>query len=178
MDSMSAVSSPQMNASVPKLNSISKSNPVPKTLGPMNPFSRACSMAIRSLLHGQMVPLPDVEIALRRADRIAADEQALDDGVRIALGERPVHLAHVADDVFRVLFLAPADLPLLAGEEAAAAPAAQARPYHLVDHVVGRHAGHRLLRGEIALHGDVLVDVLRVDLAAGAEDDLVLLFME
>src|SRR5512139_455838 len=48
MDSMRAVSSPQMNASVPKLNSMSKSKPIPNTFGPRKPFSRACSMAVLS----------------------------------------------------------------------------------------------------------------------------------
>ena len=73
-----------------------------------------------------------VDVALVGADRVGADQHALDDRVRVALEHRAVHeragvaLVGVAEDVLLVAVGLGAELPLEAGGEAGAAAAAQA----------------------------------------------------
>ncbi len=135
-------------------------------------------------LDGEGVFRADVDVALVRAHGVAADDHRLEDGVGIALQGRAVHvragvaLVRVADHVLLSLGLLGGRLPLDAGGEPGAAAAAEARLLHLGDNLLGRHLEEHLLERLVAVAGDVVLDLLRVDDAAVAEDDAELLLVE
>ncbi len=82
-----------------------------------------------------------------------------------------VALVAVADEVFRRSLFLGAGGPLLPRGEAGASAAAEAGEEDLVDDGRGRHLGQGLGQGLVAVEGDVLLDLLRVDPAAVAQDD-------
>ena len=120
-------------------------------------------------LHRQGVFVAHVDVALAGADGIGPDDHALDDGVGVALHDRPVHegpgvaLVAVADDELYHALGFPAQAPLAAGGETAAAPAPEPRALHLVDDLVGGHGEQRLAERPVAPHGQVVVQALGVD---------------
>ena len=140
---------------------------------------------LAGLVDGVLQPLdrqrvlgPQVDEALLGADGVGADGHALDEAVRVAFQHRPVHerpgvaLVGVAEDVLDVRLGLPGELPLEPGGEAGAAAAAQAAAEHFAHHLVGLHLGEDLGQGLVALAGDVLLDLERVDDARVAQDDL------
>ena len=133
---------------------------------------------------GQGVLGTDVDVALIAAGGHAGDEHALDDGVGVALHDGPVHeragvaLVAVAHHIFLAGGLFPHALPLAAGGEAAAAPAPQAGVGDLLADLLAGHLKQGLLKGGVAVPGDVLVDILRVGGAAVLQHHPVLLFVE
>ena len=64
-----------------------------------------------------------------------------------------------------------AELPLLAGGEAGAAPASQSRLFNSVDNLLGRHFFQDFFQGFKAAGGDVVLDPLRVDATAVAQNN-------
>ncbi len=96
-------------------------------------------------LHGERILGAHVDVALVRADRVAADDHALEHGVRVAVQDGGVHegagvaLVGVADEVLHVARRLTRELPLGAGREAGPATAADARRRDLVDDLLGRH---------------------------------------
>ena len=102
----------------------------------------------------------------------------------VALQRRAVHvrariaLVGVADHVLLALRLLLGELPLHAGREARAAAPAKARLQHLVDDLLRRHLEEDLLDRLVAVARDVVLDLLRIDHAAVAQDDAVLLLVE
>ena len=126
----------------------------------------------------------DVDEALGRADRVAGDDHGLEDAVGVALQRRAVHvgagvaLVRVADHVLLPLGLGLRELPLEARREAGAAAAAEAGLQHLLDDLLRRHLEEHLLDRLVAVARDVVLDLLRVDDAAVAQDDAVLLLVE
>ena len=136
---------------------------------------------------GDGVFRPHVDIALMGAHGVARDGHSLQNGMGIALQYGAVHegagvaLVGVAADVFdavgtdRVV----GELPLHAGGEARAAPAPEAGGLHRVDDLLGRDAlGEDPAQGGIAVRADVLVNILRVDDAAVAQGDTLLVLVE
>ncbi len=125
-----------------------------------------------------------VDVAHLRADGVAGEDHALDQGMGVALERRTVHeragvaLVRVADDVLGPALRLPGQLPLRAGGEAAAAAAAQPGANQLVDHALGGHLAERLLETAVAVHREVVVERLGVDEAAVGEDDAELLLLE
>ena len=126
----------------------------------------------------------DVDEALLGADRVGADRHRLDDAGGVALHDRAVHerarvaFVGVADDVLLVGLHARGDLPLEARREARAAAPADARVEHLLHDVHRLHLRERLGEALVALVGDVLLEVLRLDEAAVAQRDALLLGVE
>ena len=121
------------------------------------------------------------------ADGARADDHALQHGVRVTFDDAPVHegagiaLIGVADDDrFHVTRLGgvAAGLPFDAGWESAAAAAPQPRALDLGDDLLRAHLGDRLHQGGIAVDSDVIVDPLRIDDAAVAEHNQLLLGKE
>ena len=104
--------------------------------------------------------------------------------MRVALQDGAVHerarvaLVGVAADELLVGLGGRRELPLHAGGEARAAAAAQAGLEHDVDDLLRGHLGEDLAQGLVAVKGDVLLDVLRVDDAAVAQRDALLLLVE
>jgi hypothetical protein len=108
----------------------------------------AWAMAFFRPLDGQRILGPDVDVGLGRADGVGGDGHALEQPVRIALDDRPVHeragiaLVGVADQVLLVARCCQRELPLPAGgEAAAAAPAQPALDFHAEQPVTRRLAG-------------------------------------
>ena len=97
------------------------------------------------VVDGHGVFVANIDIALVRADGKGADDHALQNAVRIALHQAAVHkragvaLVAVADDVLDFVMGLAGGLPLVAGGEASATPAAQARLLHLVDNLLRLH---------------------------------------
>jgi hypothetical protein len=131
-------------------------------------------------LYGQWVFRAHVDVALFRADGVGGDGHALEDAVGIALEDRPIHegagvaLIAVADHVFWVSLGLPHGLPFFARGEARAAPAPQAGTADLGNDLLRGHLGEDFGQGFVAAHGDVFLDLFRIDLAAVLEDDLLL----
>ena len=101
---------------------------------------------------------------------------ALEDG---AVHERArVALVGVAAHVLLALGLRGGKRPLAAGREARAAAAAKAGTGHHVDDLGGGHLAQHLAQRLVAVEGNILVDVLRIDHAAVAQRDALLLFVE
>ena len=103
--------------------------------------------------------------------------------MRVALEHRAVHerarvaLVAVADEVLDCPsggIVGVGELPLLPGGEARAAAAAQPGGQDLLDDLLGRHAREHLVEGLIAVGLQVVVDVLGVDDAHVAQDQLLL----
>ena len=103
--------------------------------------------------------------------RIAFDLVAVHVGAGVAL-------VGIADDVFGVGFGLGEEVPLVAGEKARAAAAAQTRGFDLLDDGVGAAIDEDLIERLIAADGDVLLDVGGADEAAVAENDFLLAFEE
>ncbi len=127
-------------------------------------------------LLGQGHLAPDVEEGLAAADRVAGEQDALDQLVGIALHEDAVlvgaGLALVAvDDEVAGPHAGRAEAPLDAGREAGAAPTEEAGRLDLVDHR-GRGHGQRLAQGLVAAGGLVAGQGVRVVVAEAAGDDL------
>jgi len=135
-------------------------------------------------VHGQRILRPDVDVAPLRADGVARNRHALDHAVRVALHDGAIHectgvaLVRIADNELLLTGIAAAKLPLAAGGEACAAAAAQPGALHHVDDRLRRHLRQRLAEGQIAAGCQVLVDILRIDQAAVAQGDALLLAVE
>jgi len=128
-------------------------------------------------LDGQRVFVADVDESLRGADGLGPDDHPFEDGVGVGLEDGAVHkgarvpFVAVADDVLRRPRLLGAGRPLLARGEARPAAAPQSRGGDLGQDRFGGHLGQGLAQRFVAVEGDVLFDLLRVDPAAVAEDD-------
>ena len=113
----------------------------------------------------------DVDEALAGADGIGRDGHALDDAMRIAFHHAAIHegagvaLVAVADHILHVARGLGHRAPLQAGGIAAAAAPAQAALGDAVNHAVGRHLGERRQQRLVAVAGDVVVDLFRIDVA-------------
>ena len=114
----------------------------------------------------------DVDVALVGIDGITSDAHGFQDGVGIAFQHGTIHeragvaFVGVADHVLVGGLVDSSELPLEAGGEAGAATAAQAGLGDFFDDLLAGHLGEDLAQGGIAVHGDILLDVLRVDDAA------------
>ena len=84
----------------------------------------------------------------------------------------------VAAGILLLSFGSSGKLPLTAGGESSAATAPQAGSQHQVDDFLGSHLGEHLAQSGIAVLGNVLVDILRVDHAAVAQGNTHLLGVE
>ena len=135
-------------------------------------------------LDGQGIFRAAVNISFVGSHGIGADHHAFQNGVGIALKNGPVHecpwvaFVGVADDVFLVSRGSRAETPLETCGETAAAPPAKARFFHFLDDRCGRHFGDAFSQGLVSVPGNILVDVVRVDIAAVAEDNSMLFPVE
>ena len=131
-------------------------------------------------LDGQRVFRAYVDVAFVRADGHRGDHHAFDDGVWVALHDRAVHeragvaLVAVADDVFFIAFTLAGQIPFAARGEAAAAPALEAGIHHQAANCLGRHV-RSFFCLRVSAHGDIFVDVGRVDIADLFQHNVVLI---
>ena len=135
-------------------------------------------------LHGERVLGPHVDVPLMRTDGVGGDEHALKDRMGIAVHDRRVHegagiaLVAVADDVLHIARRLARKVPFRARGKARATATAQAGVKHLLDDLLGAHAGEGLARGLVTAARQVLVEALRVDGAHVAQRDPRLLGVE
>ena len=106
---------------------------------------------------------------MRRGDIISVSYTHLGAGVALVC---------VAAHIFLVRLVAGGKFPLQPCGEASAAAAAQAGIQHGLNDLFGRHLCQHLAQRRIAVEGDVLVDILRVDDAAVAQRNAQLLFVK
>ena len=134
----------------------------------------------RQAVHRQRIFGAHVDDALGGAHHVAADDHAFQQRVRIALDLVAVHVGAgiafvgIADDVLLVGHGLAQELPLVAGEEAGAAAAAQLGGLDLLDHHLRVGVDQHLVQRLVAADGDVLLDIVGVDQAAVAQHDLLL----
>ena len=138
-------------------------------------------------LDGDGVFGADVDVALLSADAVAGDGHGLNDAVGVALQYGAVHegagvaLVGVAADELHPVGGdgVVGELPLPARGEAGAAAATEAGGQNLVNDLLGRNFfGQDAAQGGVAVHADVLVNILGVDDAAVAQSDAQLVLVE
>ncbi len=184
MLAMSAVSSPQTKAPAPSLRCSVELPAAAEHVLAEVAARLGVGDRLGEALDGQRVLGAHVHVALVRADRVAADEHAFDDGVRVALEDGAVHerpgvaLVGVADDVLLVALALIGELPLDARGEAGAAAAADARVGDLLDDPLGRLLAESHARGLVAAARQILLDALGIDDAHVAQGDARLLLVE
>ena len=125
-----------------------------------------------------------IHIALVGTDAVPGDDHGLNDAVRIAFQYAPVHerarvaFVGITQHVFFVTGRFAREFPFKTGQEPGAAAAAQARLLHCIRDFFGRHFGQHPGQRLIPVAGDIFFDVCRVDDAAVAQDDFLLLLEE
>ena len=96
-------------------------------------------------VHRNRIFRADVDNTVRRADGIARYHHRLDDCVRVALEQRPVHeragvaLVRITYDVLLVALRVVRELPFQSRGKARAASAAQTALFYLVDDLLRGH---------------------------------------
>ncbi|OQA40483.1 MAG: hypothetical protein BWY50_02015 [Spirochaetes bacterium ADurb.Bin315] len=104
--------------------------------------------------------------------------------MRVAFQRRTVHvragvaLVSVAHDIFHVVFDVFGEVPLHPRREARTAAATEAGRLELIDDIIARQLEESSFKSVVAVSGDILVDVLRIDRAAVTEHDSELLLVE
>ena len=99
------------------------------------------------ILHRQGVFLSNVNIALMRADRISADDQPLENGVRIPFEKASVHISAgvpfvcIDDHIFYFVRRIAGSFPLSPCGKAAPSPASQVGLFDFFDNLPGGHPG-------------------------------------
>ena len=127
-------------------------------------------------MHSQRVFIAHVDIALRRANGIGADQHAFQHQMRIAFEQASVHIGArvafigIADYVLGLTSCLAGRLPLPAGWKTTAAASPQIGLFHLFDHSLGLHAGQGLGKAAVAADCKIVVDACRVDIAVHPED--------
>ena len=129
-------------------------------------------MALRSRLTAKRVLRPAVDIALRGADRVRRDGHALQDPVRVALQDAPVHeragvaFVRVADDVSGRAVGLGHGVPLETGRDSRRRRDPADRCGSISSRTsVGRHGREDLAERAVATALDVVLEALGVDTA-------------
>ncbi len=143
------------------------------------------------LLNGHLQPLhrngilcPNINISLTGANGIAANGHGFDDGMRVALQQRTIHecariaFISVAGNVLLICLALIAEEPLFARGETAAATTPQSGVDDLLNHLFPGHFRQSFGKGLIAVKGDVLFNVFRVNYAAVPQGNTLLLPIE
>ena len=129
---------------------------------------------------GQRILGPAVDVTLVGADGLGGDDHPFQNGMGVRLQDAAVHegagiaFVGVAQDVFDVARRGGGELPFHARRESGAAAAAQTRIEDLLDDLLRRHFGQGLGHAGIAVPGDVLLDLLRIDEAPVSEHPQIL----
>ncbi len=140
-----------------------------KDISPEQPVFLCLGNGSLQVGDSQRVLCPAINIAVLRTDGVSCNRHAFEQAVRVAFQDRAVHecagiaFVCIADHVLGCVAAAPAELPLDAGREARSAAPAQSRIFHRGDHIVRLHLCQRLCQRLVAIAGDVLVDIFRVD---------------
>jgi len=134
--------------------------------------------------YGERIFVPDVDVALVRADRVSADDHAFDHTVGIAFHEAAVHVGAgiafiaVGDDILGIAMRPAHAFPLDGRVKSSAAAAPEAGFFHFADNGFGRHFGKHFTQRLIAVDGKIIFNARRIDHAVLAENHPVLLFVK
>ncbi len=110
-----------------------------------------------------------VNVTRLRPDGISPDDHALDDRMRVAFHDRPIHkgpgvaFVAVANDKLDLAFALTAQPPFAPGEKSGPAPASQAGTLHGVDNFFRGHLEQNLAQRPIAPHDQVIIQALGID---------------
>ena len=135
-------------------------------------------------LDGDGVLSADIDVAFAGTDGIAGNGHGFDDGMGIAFEDGTVHestrvaFVSIAGHILLVADRVVGELPLQAGGESAAAAAAQTGLEDFINDFLTGHGGQRLFQSTVAVHGQVFINVLRIDHAAVAQGNTVLMLVE
>ena len=139
------------------------------------------AQAGRQTAHGQRILSAYVDETFAGADCVSRDGHAFNHALRIALKNTAIHKRA------RIAFIAIADYilyvsrclgncaPLQAGGISAAAASAQTAGGDLMDDAVRCHVGKGSQQGPVAVAGDVVVDLFRIDVSGVLENHVNLL---
>ncbi len=136
------------------------------------------------LLDGNLQPLnglgilgSNINVAFVRADGVAGDEHAFQNGMRVAFQNAAIHeragisFVGIADDKLAVAWGQAGEAPLHPGGEAGSPTAPQTRVDHDTNQGVGRELLHGILDCFVAALGNIIVDRFRIDETAVAKYD-------
>ncbi len=135
-------------------------------------------------LYGNRILRADINITLMRADCVARDCHCLENRVRVAFENGPVHkragvaLVCIAAYIFCVIILIFSKLPFYARREARAASAAKPRSLDNIDDLLRIELGQTFDKSLISVASDILVYLLGIDNTAVAQSYAGLLLIE
>ena len=135
-------------------------------------------------MHRQRIFGANVDDSFGRAHHVTADDHAFQQRVRIALDLVAVHVGAgiafigIADDVLLIRLGFGQELPLVAGQVSRAAASAQLGGLDLLDDELRPAVDQHLVQRLVPADRDVFLDVIGIDEAAIAQNDLLLAFEE
>jgi hypothetical protein len=127
---------------------------------------------------------PAIDVSLVGSHGVGAEHHSLDDRVRISLEDGTIHegagisFVGVTDGIFLRPRRLATELPLESRGESAATPSAKARGLHFLEHVLGRHFLEGFRQSHVPIPSNVLLDVIRIDVAAVRQGDADLFAIE
>jgi len=117
----------------------------------------------------------DINITLRGADRITGDCHGFQHNMRIAFEHGTIHerariaFIGVAADILLIRLIGSRERPFASGGESRAATSAKTGSGNFIDDLLRGHFGQNLTQSGITVHGNVFVDVFRINHAAVAQ---------
>jgi len=137
-------------------------------------------------MNGDGILSTDIYITLICTDSITGNGHSLDNSMGVTFQNRTVHectgvtFVGVAADILLICIgnEVSGKLPLLTGGEAGAAAAAQTGIENDLDDLVRSHLGQNLTKSSIAVHSNILFDVLGIDNAAVTQGNTALGLIE
>ena len=136
------------------------------------------------VLYRQRVFRPDIHITALASDSIGGDEHSFENQMRVAFQNAPVHessgvpFVGIADDIFHISGSTPGESPFPSRGETRAPAATEAGPFHFLDYLLRGHGEENLAQRPVALAGNVIADLRRVDPSVVAENPAHLALIE
>ena len=134
--------------------------------------------------HRDWILCTNIDISLGRADRISCDRHCFQYDMRIAFQYGTVHersrvaLVSVAADILLICLVCRRKFPLQASRESCPATTAKSAVQNHLDNLFRLHRGKNRAKRFISARTDIFLDILRIDHAAVAKRDSVLLLIK
>jgi len=126
---------------------------------------------------GNWVFSPAVDISLVAANCVSSNCHSLNHSMRIAFQNAAVHectritLIRVADEVLGGSSRGAGKRPFFGSGETCTTPATQTGFHDFIDHIFRRHFCQHFCKCHVPVFGNIIFNVLRIDLAAITKDD-------